>query len=143
MDLVIIDPVAWVAARPMQFFRTENPDALALLPYVMNDVLFLGAGECRVSRAEGWLFVSSNGDWMRHDSISVEALFSRVVAEPGLGQHSMRSEILLNAFASDILVATRHEELLVKGQPPATALLGAQVDFAWATRSIAFRLNAR
>jgi hypothetical protein len=141
MELQVVDPIAWVAARPAQFFRAARAVALSLLSYIMADVLLIGGGECRIAGTQGWWFVSSDNDWMKDEQLSVNELFSRVVADPRLGEHSMRSEILLNVFASDVATASCAEEvLLIKGQAPALELSTRQVDWGWARRSLVLRV---
>jgi len=140
MQLQIVDPIPWVIARPTQFFRSSKPDAVGLLAYVMADVLLLGGGEFRVGSRENWWFASSNTDWMKDNRFGTEELFSRVIADPRLGEHSMRAEILLNAFASDVVAAAPGQSLLVKGQAPSAQLINDQIDWSWCERALIFRL---
>jgi hypothetical protein len=142
MDLQVVDPLAWVSSRPIQFFRTGRADALQLVTCVLADVVTLGGGECRVSVIEDWWLVSSDIDWMKNAKFSVQELFSQVVADPRLGDHSMRAEILLNAFASDVFTTDSHAPLAIKGRAPTTHLIAQHVDLRWARRLVALRVFA-
>lgn len=143
MELQTVDPVAWVSARPAQFFRGATINALQLIPWILGDVIFLGGGECRVTSENAWWFVSSNIDWMKSASFSISELFTQVVADPRLGQHSMRSEILLNAFATAVFTSDSVSELSIKGEPPGTGVVAKHVDWAWAKRLLIFKVDER
>src|SRR5262245_48486171 len=141
MDLQIVDGLAWVRERPEQFFPSGQPDAMWLVAYVMSDVLELGRGECRISSRAGWWWVASDADWMRHPVHSPQELFQRVVPAPGQGMHSLRSEVLLNAFASDVFIWSPGTSTRIKGEAPGRELVDSAVDPRWCERSVAFRLS--
>jgi hypothetical protein len=122
-DLKIVDALAWVRSSPARFFGRDAPYVLGLLPYLVADVLDLGPGECVVRRAEGWWLVGSDAEWLAHDKYSIPELFTHVVPAPAHGEHSMRGEVLLGAFAADVAVKSNDALLQIQGQaPPAEAL---------------------
>lgn len=123
MTLQTVDPIAWLKASRERFFPGGKFDVTRLLAYVMADVLELGRGECRIVRRDSWWFVVSDSDWLAHDAISVSELFQRVVPAPAHGEHSMRAEVLLTAYADDVYTAMDTEELVIKGEAPDRKLI--------------------
>lgn len=118
-----IDAVAWVRSRPVQFFGREVPDAIGILAYLLADVVGLGGGEFIVRRSQDWWIVGSDVCWLSHPSLGVSDLFHNVVPAPAHGEHSMRAEVLLGAFARDVTVMTTGRATVVQGRdPPSLAL---------------------
>jgi hypothetical protein len=113
---------------------------MAVLAYIVSDVLELGRGECRIVASDFWWFVSSNVDWMVHATIPVAELFERVVPALEHGEHSLRAEVVLNAFANDVVTEASGCRILVKGVPPEDHVVQAALDVEWARRFVAFRL---
>jgi hypothetical protein len=118
MAIEPVDALEWVRARPRQFFGQDVPDALALLVYLLGDVIGLGKGECIVRPAESWWIVGSDIPWLTHPKLGIPDLFRNVVPAPSHGEHSMRGEVLVGAFARDVAVITGGNLVQVKGQPP-------------------------
>ncbi|MBX3262870.1 MAG: hypothetical protein KF782_24545 [Labilithrix sp.] len=139
MLLEEIDPLAWVKGNQKLFFPGGQIDVIRLIAYVMSDVLELGRGECRIVRRDGWWFVSSDVDWFVHD-LSVRELFQRVVPAPQHGEHSMRAEVLINAYADDVFAVSGGEENEIKGLLPGRLLLQTVVQSGWTRGLLAFRL---
>jgi hypothetical protein len=138
----LTDAVGWVRSKPEMFFGKEEPDALDLLNYVMLDLLEIGRGECRIRQAGSWWLVSSDRDWMAHQTLSVIELFQRVVPAPEHGRNAMRGEVLLNAFAQDAMTLSSSERLVVRGESAPDEVI-AVVDNSWAQRSLLFRMRSR
>lgn len=124
--LASIDVRSWVRQRPERFFNVTQPHRVHLLSYVMADILELGQGDCLIRSIGAWSVVGSNVAWLEQDAIPLRELFERVVAAPEHGEHSMRAEVLMGAFAADVTVKSRDAELLVvKGERPAMDALDA------------------
>jgi hypothetical protein len=140
MNIQQVDALDWVRANQTQFFATGRANLMGLLAYVMSDVLELGRGECRIAACELWWIVSSNVDWMLHPTIPVADLFERVALAPEHGEHSVRAEVLLNAFATDVVTESAGARTLVKGVAPEDHLIRAALDAEWVKRFVAFRL---
>ena len=125
-DLQVLDDgVAWARSHVALLFPNGRVDPMILLSYVMADVLVLGRGECRIVERDGWWVVSSDVDWMagardpgrRGAEVPINELFARVVAAPEHGEHSLRAEVLVNAFASDVAV-WNGDISVIKGDAP-------------------------
>jgi len=107
-DLQIFDDaVAWAKRSKHMPFPNGRVDAMSLLAYVMADVIVLGRGECRIARRRGWSIVSSDVDWLVHPSLSIDQLFTRIVAAREHGANSLRAELVVNAFAADVAIWDR------------------------------------
>jgi hypothetical protein len=133
-----LDAIQWVKNSQIRFFPDGQIDVLRLLAYVMADVIGLGGGDCHITRRSDWWFVSSDVDWLTHPSIPVPQLFSRVVPAPAHGEHSMRAEVLVAAYAEDVYTMTATEAHVIKGAgPDVVAAAAAELG---ATRVVAFRL---
>jgi hypothetical protein len=120
--LSVVDPVAWARERPEQFFPGGQIDAIHLLSYVMADVLELGKGTCVIWQEADWWIVGSDVDWLRHPRYSDVELFSVVVPAPAHGEHSMRAEILVFAFAQDVWTCADGRQTCIRGAPPPTTI---------------------
>lgn len=105
-DLTLVDGLTWTASSPGRFFRSSSPNAIELASHVMCDVLYVGA-RCFVERVRDWWVIAADFDWMKHERYAADELFGRVVAAPYLGVNSMRSEVIVRAFASDVMTFSR------------------------------------
>lgn len=139
MTLKEIDPLEWVKRNQKLFFPGGQIDAVRLVAYVMSDVLEIGGGECRIVQRDGWWFVSSDVDWLVHD-LSLRELFQRVVAAPQHGEHSMRAEVLVTAYAEDVFAVSRGNENAIKGLAPRRPLLDSVVQNNWTQGLLAFHV---
>src|SRR5688572_11695175 len=101
-----IDAIKWVKSKPSRFFNTDEPDPVRLLAYIMADVLELGGGECRIRSIGDWWVIGSDVAWLTHQEYPVSELFKNVVPAPQHGEHSMRGEVLVGAFAKDVAVVS-------------------------------------
>jgi hypothetical protein len=141
MTLEVIDPLGWVKRNQMLFFPGGNVDVIRLLAYVMSDVLELGRGECRIVQRDGWWFVTSDIDWLVHE-LPLRELFQRVVPAPQHGEHSMRAEVLVNAYADDVLAISGGQATEIKGHAPDGPLVQSVIQGSSPCGMIAFRLPA-
>lgn len=141
MKLQQIDAIAWVRGNPARFFSSGRAEAIPLLAYALNDVLELGRGECRISCHDGWWVIASDEDWLMHPEFSVRQLFENVVPAPEHGEHSLRAEVLVNAFATDVFTIAGDVPLVVRGEAPEPSLIARAVEPTWCKRLIAFRME--
>jgi hypothetical protein len=141
MNLQTVDPIEWAKRSQNLFFPGGQIDVIRLLAYVMADVLELGRGECRIVQRDTWWLVLSNADWLAQAAVPTRELFDRVVPAAEHGEHSMRAEGLLSAFAADVFTMCDEEELQIKGQAPERALVKSAMDTGWPCRLVAFRMR--
>ena len=80
-----------------------------------------------------WWIISSNVDWLATcPDYAPEELFFNIVALPEAGPNSMRAEILLTAFAQQVVTVSADHQSIIKGDV-------SQADDIW--RLIASRPN--
>lgn len=100
----MVDGLAWVKNSASIFFPNSPPSDMALLAYIMSDILESGGGSCLIRRVGGCWFAGSDKNWMDIDGYSTVDLFRNVIAEPGRGEFAIRSEILIYAFSEKVSV---------------------------------------
>jgi hypothetical protein len=140
MNLQIVNPIEWVRRNQSLFFPAGQIDVIRLTAYVMSDVLELGGGECRIVKRDRWWFVVSDADWLAQAAVPVHELFESVIPAPAHGEHSMRAEVLLSAYAADIFTQSDEGALQIKGCAPEPRLIEGALHAGWSRRVIAFRL---
>jgi hypothetical protein len=139
-EVANVDPLNWVRSQPTRFFNREQPDAVHLLAYIMADTVGLSRGECVIRTVGDWCVIGSNNDWLAHEKYSELELFRHVVPAPEYGEHSMRGEILVSAFAKDVSVINEGDELVIQGQAPPSLVVDAASGMK---QAVAFRLERR
>ncbi len=104
--------------------KIDGPPGFFLATHADDAAVFAARqGECMRRRAGEWYVIGSDLDWLKHEKYNALDLFNHVVPAPAHGEHSMRGEILVNAFAHDIAVLEDGKVLQVKGEkPPSTTL---------------------
>jgi hypothetical protein len=122
VPLQVLDAFRWIRSDPRRFFPSGVPDSLGLLAYLMADVLELGRGSCTIRRMDGWWLIGSDADWFEGSPCSESDLFRRVVPAPEHGEHSMRGEVLLAAFASSVWTAREGIAVRIQGDEPPAGL---------------------
>jgi hypothetical protein len=137
MEPQLVDALGWIRSGPQRFFPSGKVEAVYLLAYIMADVLELGRGSLTVRHEGEWWIVGSEIDWLETSACSPRELFQRVVAEPGHGEHSMRGEVLVGAFATTIWISLDTQREGVKGDSPPDAVWQRTIDLH---RAIVFRL---
>jgi hypothetical protein len=125
------------------FLRSGRANGRELAESLVDDALILTGGPVTVVRRGEWWLVGCEEDWMaRQSSGSVDDLFAKIVPFPEAGPNSMHSEILLMAFAKEVLIKEDATLRAVKG-------LVAADDEVWDIlrsaphwrRAVAFRLE--
>lgn len=125
MSLAPINPLNWVRERPTQFFGSEKVDPVKLAAYLMADAITLGGGDCVIKRQDNWWAVASNFNWLSHEKYSTHELFASVVSEPKHGEHSIRAEVIVNAFSESVYVIAGGTSFQVRGQIPPEEFIAA------------------
>jgi hypothetical protein len=142
-DLTIIDDgLSWVRAHPDMFFP-HGVSAADLAAGLVDEALILGATDIGVVRELGWHAVGADLDWFTAGQYQAgdDELFRRVLAFPERGQNSLRVEILVAAFADDVVTITPTRTVLVAGKCEAVAALQALLVSRRWTRLVGFRMQ--
>src|SRR5262245_37051900 len=137
----LADAINYVRQRPERFFRAGSPDPVELVTHIVGEALLLGGGDACTMHSEDWWIISSNVDWLATcPDYAPEELFSHIVALPEAGPNSMRAEILLTAFAQQVITASTDHLSIIKGDVSQAdniwQLIAAHPDWK---RTVAFR----
>jgi hypothetical protein len=117
------------------------PSPSDLASKIAADALILRASRTLAVHADPWWAVAADVDWLAAAPVPVDELFRRIVPFPEAGVNSMRSEILLTAFADDVLTWNGNDQpYRLKGVADDWhAIRNKLADATW-KRVIAFRL---
>lgn len=140
----IIDSIEWIKKNHDRFFRRNNI-GLELSTNIISDALLLTDKPITVLNKNDWWIIGSQADWLStHFNNSIEELFSRVIPFPEAGQNSIRSEVLLTAFAKDIVTVVNKKVVIIKGSisDEENFFKILQKDSHW-ERIIAFRVELK
>jgi hypothetical protein len=101
---ILDDPIGFIRKRPGMFVRSQPVSGAELAANIVGDALLLTSGHVTAFRKAAWWVIASDIDWIASQSSpSVEDYFSRIVPLPQAGPNSMRGEVLLVAFARDVV----------------------------------------
>ena len=137
----LADAIDYVRQRPERFFRGSSPEPVELVTHIVGEVLLLGGSETCIMRSGDWWIISSNVDWLATcPNYAPEELFFRIVAFPEAGPNSMRAEILLTAFAQQVVTVSADRQSIIQGDVSQAnniwQLIAAHPDWK---RTVAFR----
>jgi len=136
------DPITYVQQRAERFFTSGSVNAVELATQIVGEVLLLGGHEVCAIRDDVWWVIGSNVDWLgNHPDYSAKELFFQIVAFPEAGANSMRAEILLMAFAQDVITKGAEGQIVLKGKVEESAKVWCLIAShpCW-KRAVAFRL---
>jgi hypothetical protein len=112
----LTEAIDYVRQRPERFFRAGSPEPVELVTHIVGEVLLLGGSETYTMRNGDWWIISSNVDWLATcPDYAPEELFFNIVALPEAGPNSMRAEILLTAFAQQVVTVSANHQSIIKG----------------------------
>lgn len=135
------NPVEWIRSRPDMFLR-GGFHAADMAGRLAGDALIIGALKVVITRHAAWHVISADVDWLSiQPSCHVEPrqAFFQIVAFPEAGVNSMRSEVLLTAFASKVIAASLQDRFTVKGDVAQDDAIWLQMCPEGMVRSIAFQ----
>lgn len=98
-----LDPIAHIRSHPGMYLPGGVASPADLASRLSADALLLGASRTLVVHDGEWWAVAADADWFSPAPIPADELFRRIVPFPEAGVNSMRSEVLLTAFADDVL----------------------------------------
>lgn len=115
-DLTSVDPLDHIRANPRVYLPDGHVDPATLVARLVSDILQLE--ECVVTalRVHGWWIVASGTDWIASDAgVVPHDYFHRIVPFPEAGQNAFHTDVLVTAFARDVVTADRESEKVIKG----------------------------
>jgi hypothetical protein len=114
-ELGIIEPINFIKNNPERFLRQNNL-GLELSTNLVGDALLLVDKPVTALKQSEWWIVFCESDWiLKKSDYTIEEMFSRIIPFPEAGQNSMRSEVLLTAFANDVVTTLDNEITVIKG----------------------------
>lgn len=116
---VLDDAISYIRSRKEQFIRVYPVHGYELASNLVSDALMVSKGRVTAFRNDKWWIVASDDDWLAgQNAIDVPGMFYRIIPLPQAGQNSMRSEVLLTAFAQDVITFSPEGVSKIKGSVP-------------------------
>src|SRR2546421_3101868 len=113
---VLDDPIGLIRKSPSMFVRSHPVSGAELAANIVGDALLLTSGHVTAFRTGAWWVIANDADWIAARSdLSVEDVFSRILPLPQAGPNSMRGEVLLTAFARDVVTQRENDRHVIKG----------------------------
>ena len=136
----IIDPIAHIRSHRDTYLPASGDISIYLAQRLSADAMVLGANEVDVVRSGDWWSVAADIDWLAKPCpCAVEKLFNQVIPFPETGPNAMRSEILLTAFARDVITSDERGMKVIKGESALGQEILASNSREWA-RVVKFRM---
>lgn len=111
---IVDNPIDYIVNHQDMFIRQNNV-GLQLTVNIINDALLLTDGKVSALRKNNWWIIGSEKDWIvKLSDLSLTEIFHKIIPFPEAGQNSMHGEVLLTAFAEDV-VTISNETLIIKG----------------------------
>jgi len=115
---VLDDPIGLIRKKPGMFTRSIPVSGIELATNIVSEALLLTKGKGRVTTfcTDTWWVVASDVDWIANESEHpIQDIFSRILPLPQAGPNSMRGEVLLTAFARDVITQGIDGQHVIKG----------------------------
>lgn len=138
-DLSIVNPLELIRSN-REMYLPEGPSAERLTERLVGDILVVPDRFAIAVRRNDWRIVASDKDWIgKIASPAVIDHFTNIVPFPEYGPNSMHGEVLVTAFASDVITFLDSDELVIKGAADTVVrgLIGEHPEWK---RAIAFRI---
>jgi hypothetical protein len=137
-----IDALDHIRKHPEMYLVCGRKDGPSLAARLVSDVLTQGGPVVEAIQANDWWVVASETDWIRIlECKHSRDPFTSIVPFPEDGPNSMHSEVLLTAFAQDVLTTGCEGRRVIKGKvSPSDPIWSRLSDRGW-SRAVAFRLS--
>jgi hypothetical protein len=129
--------------RRWDIYLPEGVSELILAERLQKEARLLTGCEAKIQQSNGWWLVSCPHDWLRigrYLGDEPSELFDRAFAFPESGVNTVRSEIVVAAFASDVFINTPEQYHVIQGGEPPDAVLEACREEGRG-RTVGFRLG--
>ncbi len=115
MKIKMVDSLKYVASHP-EIFINEGADLFhELASRIVSDVISFDCLPVAVDFCLDWWVVSSPKNWLDVDR-PVSELFTNLIPNPKAGRNASRNEIVVNAFADNVIVCQQGHVELIKGK---------------------------
>jgi hypothetical protein len=134
---------AWLRSHASMFFSTVDTTQSALMEHLVGEAVILGCVRVEAEFHDGWAIVGAEMDWFSvpsRVSVTEDCLFTRVFAFPEAGDNSCRTEVLVAAFARDVVTASAGRVRIIQGDvPPNDSVVRLLSETSRWRRAVAFR----
>jgi hypothetical protein len=137
-----IDALDHIRRHPEMYLGGGRKDGPSLAARLVSDVLTQGGPDVEAIQTNDWWVVASAIDWISiQERQHARDPFTSIIPFPEDGPNSMHSEVLLTAFAEDVLTTGCEGRRVIKGQvSPSDPIWSRLSDRGW-SRAVAFRLS--
>lgn len=142
-DLKRIDPITHIRQHPEHYLVDGIIEGSAIVSRVMQDILTQSSISAFCAREGTWWIIASEIDWINSCSpLTVKKYFSQITPNPEVGQNAFHAEVLLTAFAEDLIVFSKSERIVINGKAtPPEAVMSYLVKYPSWARSIVFQIT--
>ena len=140
---MVIDSIAHIRRYPEIYFGAgHDPSACGLVTRLIDDAIALGVVlPVHCDFVSGWWIVAAREDWvLKSNPLSLIDTFHQLRSFPEMGRNCYRSNVLVTAFADDVIVFGTQGRSLIKGNDLGSDELVKHIDEKYLShRIVAFR----
>lgn len=138
---VVTEPLGFIQTHPENFLPEGRVSGESLVLRLISDILVQPNRTAIALRLGAWWVVASDEDWISRIAIETDRdPFTHIVAFAEAGPNSMHAEVLITAYAQDVVTYVGTQERKVKGEGDENLLQAIRRHPEW-RRSVAFRLR--
>jgi hypothetical protein len=139
--LKAINAIQHIRDHPRMYLPDGKVSGEYLLSKLVLDALFLGVRDIRVQHINEWWLIGSSANLFPEDSGELITLFTQVVPFPEAGVNSMRTEVLLTAFAQDVIIRNGINRTVIAGRIGLDEPVWQLMDNCGCERVVGFRIR--
>jgi len=140
---VVDDALTHIRRHPKMYLQSDTAKGSELASLLGDEVLVATGEQAEVSHESAWWVVASRCDWLDLQAgTTLKDMFTKMIPFPRAGAKSMRREVLLTAFARDVVTRDGESSCIIKGDVENHDLIWPLMwrDKEW-QRVVAFRLE--
>ena len=126
-DLTIIDDPITIIRRNPFLYGGEQPRSARLAAALARDLICHGDVPVSVEDVEGWWLITCQKDWLSDGDTDKSQYWSRMIPTPDVMRESIRSEILLTAFATGLLTMAGGKTQWILRDATMPTVLGSRI----------------
>lgn len=113
--------VQHIQKYPQMYIGSNELNAQYLVTELLTDAKLLGIKEAEYFSFANWHLIKAESNWIIKNTLGItliEDIFNRIIPFPEAGVNSIRSEVIITAFASDVFVWYQESLTVIKGNKP-------------------------
>lgn len=112
---IIDNSIDYIKSNQNMFLRDGNI-GLQLSVNIISDALLLTDGKVTTVNKNNWWIVGSEQDWIKNiPDLSIKEIFYKIIPFPKAGQNSIHGEVLITAFAENVITVNNSKIEIIKG----------------------------